>query len=102
MNLEDSDDFLSQWDNIVSEVHKTDVPIECIKKVVFKLYDRRQKTVNIHALLKQGMEFPEIEGLLTRMFSELDQELKDVDFVIDIGSVAKIVQPETDKLLGKL
>lgn len=100
--MESVDDFLAQWDDIISEVHKTDVPIECIKKVVFKLEGRRQKTINIHALLKQGMEYPEIESLLTRQFEELDMFIRDVDFVIDISAVAQIVQPETDKLLSKL
>lgn len=100
MNL--NDDFLGQWENIIADVHKTDIPVECLKKIVFKLINRRQKTINIHALFKQGMEVDEIESMLTRLFSELDDELRDVDFVIDIQSVAQIVQPETDKLLGNL
>ena len=95
-------DFMDQWELIVSEVHKTDVPIECIKKVVIKLTERKQKTINVHALLKQGMDYHEIEALMTRTFSELEMLIKDVDFVIDISSVAQIIQPETDKLLGKL
>jgi hypothetical protein len=32
----------------------------------------------------------------------MDDEIKDVDFVVDIKSVAALVQPETDKILGKL
>ena len=28
-----NDDFLSQWEHIVAGVNKTDVPLECIKKV---------------------------------------------------------------------
>ena len=96
------EDFLSQWESIVEDVHKTDVPIECIKKVIFKLEGRKQKTINIHALLKQGMEYPEIESVLSRLFAEYDGYINDVDFVIDISSVAQIIQPETDKLLEKL
>jgi hypothetical protein len=48
------------------------------------------------------MELEEVESMLTRFFSENDHQIRDVDFVVDINSVAKIVQPETDKLLGKL
>jgi hypothetical protein len=36
------------------------------------------------------------------LFNEYDGYINDVDFVIDIGSVAQIIQPETDKLLEKL
>jgi hypothetical protein len=97
-----NDDFLTHWEHIVAEVNKTDVPLECIKKVVIKLHGGRQKTINVHNLLKQGLELEEIETMLTRFFNENDQKIRDVDFVVDVTAVASLVQPETDKLLGKL
>ena len=97
-----SDDFLTQWEHIIAGVNKTDVPLECIKKVVIKLRGGRQKTINVHSLLRQGLQLGEIETMLTRFFQENDSEIRDVDFVVDISSVAELVQPETDKLLGKL
>jgi len=39
--------------------------------------------------------------MLTRYFGENDHQIRDVDFVIDVSAVANLVQPETDKLLGK-
>lgn len=97
-----SDDFLDQWEHIIATVNKTDVPLECIKKVVIKLAGGRQKTINIHTLVKQGLELEEVETMLTRYFTENDSEIRDVDFVVDISAVVNLVQPETDKLLGKL
>ena len=96
------DDFVDQWERILAEVNKTDVPLECIKKVEVKLAGNRQKTINIHTLLKQGLELEEVETMLTRFFTENDHEIRDVDFVVDIKAVANLIQPETDKLLGKL
>lgn len=95
-------DFLDKWEHIIQDVTKTDVPLECIKKVVIKLRGGRQRTVNLHTLQRQGLSLEEIEPIINRTFTELDSEIIDVDFVVDINSVAKIVQPETDKLLGKL
>ena len=86
------DELLDQWEIIVKEVNKTDVPLECIKKIVIKL----------HTLIKQGLQIDDIESLVARTFSEMDANIKDVDFVVDIKSVAALVQPETDKILGKL
>lgn len=97
-----NDDFLDQWEHIIAGVHKTDVPLECIKKVVIKLKEGRQKTINVHTLIRQGLELVEVESMLTRYFQEHDHEIRDVDFVVDISAVADLVQPETDKLLGKL
>lgn len=97
-----NDDFISQWENILADVNKTDVPLECIKKVVIKLAGGKQKTINVHALLRQGLQLEEVESLLTRYFNENDSLIRDVDFVVDVTAVANLVQPETDKLLGNL
>jgi cupin superfamily acireductone dioxygenase involved in methionine salvage len=97
-----NDDFLDQWEHIIATVNKTDVPLECIKKVVIKLKGGRQKTINVDTLQRQGLSLEEAETMLTRYFQEHDHEIYDVDFVVDITAVANLVQPETDKLLGKL
>jgi len=100
--MQPNDDLITQWEHIIADVNKTDVPLECIKKVVIKLAGGRQKTINLHSLLRQGLQLEEIETMLTRYFQEHDNEIRDVDFVVDISAVANLVQPETDKLLGKL
>jgi len=100
--MQHNDEFINQWEHILADVNKTDVPLECIKKVVIKLAGGKQKTINVHTLLKQGLELEEVEQMLTRFFNEHDHEIRDVDFVVDVTSVANLVQPETDKLLGKL
>lgn len=100
--MQPSDDFLDQWEHIIATVNKTDVPLECIKKVVIKLAGGKQKTINVHTLLKQGLELEEVESMLTRFFTENDHQIRDVDFVVDITAVAALVQPETDKILGKI
>ena len=97
-----SNEFLAKWEHIIAEVNKTEVPLECIKKVVIKLAGRKQRTINLHTLRKQGLEFEEIEVVLTRTLNELGDEVCDLAFVVDARSVAEIVQPETDKLLRKL
>jgi len=97
-----NDDFLTKWEHIVNDVNKTDVPLECIKKIVIKFKNGRQRTVNLHTLQKQGLDLEEVETLLNRTFNEEHDNIRDVDFVVDISSVAQLVQPETDKLLGNL
>jgi len=97
-----NDDFLTKWEHILADVNKTDVPLECIKKVVIKFDGGKQRTVNLQSLKKQGLNLEDIEALLNRTFHEHDHEIRDVDFVVDINSVAELVQPETDKLLGNL
>ena len=97
-----SDDFLDKWELIISEVSKTDIPLSCIKKVIIRLDGRKQRTINLATLKKQGLDEDELESVVTRTLTELGDEVRDVDFVIDITEVAAQVQPETDKLLEKL
>jgi hypothetical protein len=84
-------------------VTKTEVPLECIKKVVIKLdgsqSGRRQRTLNLATLRRQGLDLEELEMVLTRTLTELGDTVRDIDFVVDVTEVAKLVQPETDKLL---
>ena len=97
-----NDDFLTKWEQILADVNKTDVPLECIKKVVIKFDGGRQQTVNLRTLEKQGLSLEDVEVILNRIFTDRHNEIRDVDFVVDITAVAELVQPETDKLLGKL
>jgi len=97
-----SDEFIQQWEHIIEEVNKTEVPLECIKKVVIRLHDRRQKTINLSTLKRQGLDLNEVETVLTRTLTELGDAVRDIDFVVDVTEVAKLVQPQTDKLLKDL
>lgn len=97
-----SDDFLERWEHLINEVNKTDIPLECIKKVVVRLEGKKQKTINLATLKKQGLDWDEIETVVTRTLSGFGESVRDVEFVVDISAVAEIVQPETDKLLSNL
>ena len=97
-----SDEFLEKQEHIISEVTKTEVPLECIKKVVIRLEGKKQRTVNLATLKKQGLDMDELEIVLTRTLTELGDTVRDIDFVVDVTEVAKMVQPETDKLLKDL
>ena len=97
-----SDEFLSKWEHLLSEIMVTEIPLECIKKVVIKLEGRRQKTINLNTMRKQGLTLDEIEIILTRTLDDIQDQIEDMDWIIDAAAVAEIVQPETDKLLDKL
>jgi len=97
-----SDEFLEQWDHIISGVDKTEVPLECINKIVIRLQGGRQKTINLGRLKRDGFDLEEIESVLTRNLVELGDLVRDIDFLVDVNAVARLVQPETDKLLKDL
>lgn len=94
-----SDEFIEKWEHIIRDVDVTEVPLECLKKVVIRLAGRKQKTINIQLLKRRGHGFDEIETMINNMLNELDLIITDVEFIVDVEMVAEIVQPATDKLL---
>lgn len=97
-----SDEFLDKWEHLIKEAPKTEVPLECLKKIVIKLYGKKQRTINLDMLRKQGLDIDEIEVVLTRSLVELDGQVRDIEFVVDAALVAELIQPETDKFLKNL
>jgi hypothetical protein len=97
-----SPEFFKKWEHILEDVEKQKIPIQFIKKIVVKLEGKRQQTINIERFLKQGLDPEQIEEAVNRRLVELDDEIKSVEFILNVQNIAETVQPETDKLLGKL
>ena len=94
-----SEEFLEKWEHIVNEVNKTNVPLECIKKIVVRLHGKKQRTINLQLLKKQGLDGDELETVVSRILEGLGEQVYDLNFVVDVIEVAKLIQPETDCLL---
>lgn len=92
-------DFMTRWEQIVNDVDKDHVPIHCVKKVVFRTIDRRQKSINIRNLRKQGIDEDSIEQAVSTFIAKHEKEILSMELVLDVEAVAGIIQPETDKLL---
>ena len=97
-----SPEFLAKWEHILEDVEKQKIPVQFIKKLVVKLEGKRQQTINIQKLLEQGLEPEQIEDVVSRKLNELDDQVVSIEFLLNVQSIAETVQPETDKLLGKL
>ena len=92
-------DNLDQWDQILSTVSQDHVPIHTVKKVVFKLRDSKQKTINLEKLRKEGLDLEEIETVLTNKMINMSKDIVNMNFVIDVDAVKQTIQPITDRYL---
>ena len=97
-----SPEFINKWEHIIDDVDKNKIPVQFIKKLIFKLQGKKQHTINIQKFLQQGLDPDDIENAVSRKLDELDDMIVSVEFVLNVQSIADTVQPETDKLLGKL
>lgn len=97
-----SPEFIAKWEHILEDVEKQKIPVQFIKKIIVKLNTKRQQTINIERFLNQGLDPEQIEEAVGRKLHELDDHISSVEFVLNVQNIADTVQPETDKLLGKL
>ena len=94
-----TDDFLKRWGEIVEQVDKEHIPIDCVKKIIFRDTDRRQKTINLKRLRNQGFGDAEIEDVVELFIKNNESTIASMEFILDIEAVADRLQPETDRLL---
>jgi hypothetical protein len=97
-----SPEFISKWERLLEGVDKQKIPIEFLKKIVLKLEHKKQRTVNIERLLRDGLEPDQIEDVISKLLTDFDEQVTNIEFVLNVQSIAETVQPETDKLLNKL
>lgn len=100
--MQRGEDFIKKWEAIINDVDLDHIPLECVKKMVFKLAGKKQKTINFKLLKKQGLDIDDIQVVVERFIHENQDEIVNMDFVLDVEAVADILQPETDNLLKNL
>lgn len=97
-----TEDWLRRWEEIVDQVDKDHIPIECIKKIIFRLHEGRQKTINLRRLKDQGVESDQLHEIVDRYVRTNCDSIDNMEFVLDIEAVAQLLQPETDIILKNL
>jgi hypothetical protein len=95
-------EYIKKWEHILEDVEKSKVPVQFVKKIIVRMTGKKQHTINIQSLLKQGLDPEEVEEVITRKLNDLDPLITSFEFVLNVESIADVVQPETDRLLGKL
>jgi hypothetical protein len=95
-------EYIRKWEHILEDVEKSKVPVQFIRKIVVRMSGKKQHTINIQALMRQGLDPEEVEEVISRKLHELDPMITSFEFVLNVETIAETVQPETDKLLGKL
>ncbi|HET8688713.1 MAG TPA: hypothetical protein VFM18_19020 [Methanosarcina sp.] len=91
-----------KWERLLREVQKEQVPIDVLRYITVNLKDGTSVDVDIAGMLESGADPAEIEQIINSKLEALDEYIHDVDFHISVDSVARVIQPFTDKLLKDL
>lgn len=97
---------LDAWEELINGVDKSDIPIEFVKSIDIKLVEpvegRLEIHINIEELLEQGYHYAEIDDITKHIIEELDDNIKTMNFFLDIEEVANTIQSQTNILLEKI
>lgn len=91
-----------EWEQILKDVDKEDVPISMLEAIIVNLTDGTQVVINIQELLKEGADPDALRDHIEERLDSLDHIIEDVDWYISVEEVKKTVQPATDNLLKNL
>ena len=91
-----------QWERILKDVEKQEVPIGCLESIQVNLRDGTSVLVDIRQLIEEGNDPELVEYMVNSKLKALDHIINDVDFYISVDSVAKVIQPITDSILKDL
>ena len=94
---------LDKWKQLIDSIDQEMIPIDCVKKVVFKLANGKQRTINLGTLRKQGLDIEDIEIVVNKNMGTITEEgIVKLDFVVDVNAVADRIEPLTKGYLEKL
>jgi len=94
---------LEKWKQVIDSIDQEMIPIDVVKKVVFKLEDGKQKTINLSTLRKQGLDIQDIEVVVNKNMTAITHAgIVKLDFVVDVNAVANRIEPLTKGYLEKL
>lgn len=93
---------IQDWERLLEDVEKHKIPVEFLQKLVLRLKNRKQKTINIEKFLNQGLDSETVEIIVGKLLEEYEEDIQSIDFILNIERIAEAVQPETDKLLSGL
>jgi len=91
-----------QWEAILKEVDKEDIPIELIETIVVNLNDGTIVTIDVKEMIAEGADPDLLQCHIEERLEALDHIIEDVDFYISVDEVRKTVQSATDNLLKNL
>lgn len=95
-------EFIDKWEKILEGVEIQHVELKYVRKIKLNLPKRKKYIVNIETMWEQGLDEDEIKKLIVQAFEEHGENIRSVEFVLDIPALSSLIQPETDAILNKL
>lgn len=89
---------INEWPEIFEDMYMSTMPLYYTKKMQIKFANGRIWEINVSDLLKE-VHSDELAGKLVETFNEYRDEIKGIEFEVDIAKLKKDIKKSTKKIL---
>lgn len=97
-----TEEYLKEWEDIINTVDKTSFPLCFVSSVSFESELDLPRTIDIQELRDKGYDDVSIIEIITETILEKPLDNEELEFNLDIPSIAKKAQKETNRILKNL
>ena len=90
------------WKTILEDVDKKEIPVEVMERLTVNMVDGTKLEINIREMIRNGDDPDVLHAALQKKLDEMEKNINDIDFHINIDAVVNTIQPVTDKILKDL
>lgn len=96
-------DFLSKWESIIRDVTAiNDVPLKLVNTMIINTNENKKMIVHVKDLLSQGVKDKDLSEQILERIENMGGSVVDVEYNIDIDTVAQSASVATKSLLDLL
>ena len=95
-------DIEGEWEDLVSSIDATDIPIDMLKILRIHHNDGTRYIFPIKEWLDDGVELRNLQSGIDRWYRENGEDIAGSDFIIDLEKLKATVTTETRKTLKDL
>jgi hypothetical protein len=96
-----SEEFYDRWQHLLEDIDMTDIPLNFVAEISVNLKSGEVVTFDIVTMRAKKMSAREIEETVESFLHDNDEDVNNIDFHINIKSVAETVTAQVSKILDK-
>jgi len=100
------EDKMKRWELLIDAVDKTDIPIAVIQGINLEFYVNVDgvgtQEIDLKKMREHGYRDAELEIIMEEVMLEHDNNIKSVNFYLDVEYIAELIEKHTNILLGGL
>lgn len=98
------EDRRKSWELLIDAADKTDIPIEFVQGINLEFHkpvkDELTQDIDIRLMREHGFSDSELEEIMNQVMLEHNENIKSVNFYLDVEHIAELVERHTKHLLG--